>query len=244
MLPLFFVPTINSSNTLEAFGDEAHHAIKVVRLSIGDELQISDGAAHWAHARIIEIKKNSFIVEIIERFHKAAKSPELVVVQALMKSDRAKEAIELLTVAGVDRIIPWQSERSIAKWKNDLGEKWSTTARSAAKQARRPILPVIDTLQSTSAIAEMSARYSAGVELIVLHEEGEFPLSSLGQKLQASTSAAVAMIIGPEGGLTPNEIANFQSQGATVVRMGESVLRSAHAGFAALAAVQTLMARW
>ena len=241
MLSLFFVPEIGSSSRVEVRGDEAHHAIKVVRLGVGDRVQISDGTAHWITGSIVEVTKNSFVVEVEDRGAKELVAPELIVVQALMKSDRSKEAIELLTVAGVDRIIPWQSERAIAKWQNDLGEKWLNTAQGAAKQSRRPVLPLIETLQSTATIAK---RFAQGASFIVLHEEAELALSSLQATLQKNQYGPIVLVIGPEGGISPHEIQLFAEHGAHITRLGDHVLRSAHAGFASLAAVQTLLGRW
>jgi len=117
-------------------GDEAHHAIKVIRIKIDDELLLSDGSGAWVRGRIESIAKKSFLVTVVERGFASDATPELIVVQAIMKSDRAKEAIELLTVAGVTRIIPWQAARSIAKWQDDLGDKWVTTSIAAAKQSK------------------------------------------------------------------------------------------------------------
>ena len=241
MLPLFFVPEIGSSPEIEVSGDEARHAIKVVRLEVGEGVQLSDGVSRWIDGRITEVKKNSFVVTVESRHEHDSVVPELIVVQALMKSDRAKEAIELLTVAGVDRIIPWQAERSIAKWQHDLGEKWLTTSQVAAKQSRRPILPAIEDLQSTAVIGK---RFAQSAHMIILHEEATTQLSALAHELRSDKHGVIVLVIGPEGGISPQEIELFQSHGGVVTRLGDQVLRSAHAGFASLAAVQALLGRW
>ena len=238
MLSLFFVPAITSASHIIVDGDEAHHAMKVLRINIGDELMLADGQGSWVRGEVAALDKKSFAVDVLERGVVQENAQELIVIQALMKSDRAKEAIELLTVAGADRIIPWQSERSIAKWQSDLGEKWFTTAKTAAKQSRRLKLPEIEGPITTR---EIAARFGSGANLLVLHESAVDRLSELGSQI---TPAPIVLVVGPEGGLSENEIQALSQAGGRVVLLGNQVFRSAHAGFAGLAAIQTLISRW
>ena len=98
MLTLFFVPDLGAGSTIEVLGDEAHHAIKVIRVEVGEELLLADGNGGWARGSVQSIGKKSFTLAILERGFAPEEAQELIVIQALMKSDRAKEAIELLTV--------------------------------------------------------------------------------------------------------------------------------------------------
>jgi 16S rRNA (uracil1498-N3)-methyltransferase len=143
-----------------------------------------------------------------------------------------RETIELLTVAGVDRIIPWKAERSIAQEKDGSGEKWMAVAIAAAKQSRRLHFPVIESALTTNQIVERFAG-----KLIVLNENASHKLSDL----KFVDDDPVVIVIGPEGGMSGAELAQLSGN---EVRMGQEVLRSAHAGFAALAAIQTLIRRW
>ena len=155
-----------------------------------------------------------------------------------MKSDRAKEAIELLTVAGATTIIPWQSSRSIAKWQDDLGQKWLTTAITAAKQSRRILLPVIEGPITTAQIAK---RYAGTANLIILHEGATTKLSEIAPEF---VDGPIVLVIGPEGGLTGEELGELSAAGGKITLLGSEVLRSAHAGFAALSAISALIGRW
>jgi 16S rRNA (uracil1498-N3)-methyltransferase len=238
MLTLFFLPDLGMGSSLEVTGDEAHHAIKVLRVEIGEEILLADGSGSWARGKVETISKKSFSVEVLERGSQEARLPELIVIQALMKSDRAKEAIELLTVAGATTIIPWQSSRSIAKWQDDLGEKWLTTAIAAAKQSRRLILPVIEGPITTNQIAK---RFGGTSNLLVLHESATKKISDAVKELVA---APIILIVGPEGGITGEELGEFGAAGGQVVLLGSEVFRSAHAGFAALSAISALTGRW
>jgi 16S rRNA (uracil1498-N3)-methyltransferase len=162
------------------------------------------------------------------------------VVQALPKSDRVKEAIELIVEAGADRIIPWAAARSISKWQGDSQSKWQTTSMTAAKQSRRYFIPQVLDVHTAK---ELTSLFSTSTRALVLHEEGAQPISSVLTPADA-VHEEIFLIIGPEGGITPEEIQLFQSAGAEEVRLGEPILRSAHAAIAGLAAVQALIGRW
>ena len=238
MLTLFFVPDLGTDSIVHVEGDEAHHAIKVVRIKIGEELLLADGGGAWVRGNVESISKKSFTVTVVERGFASDIAPDLIVVQAMMKSDRAKEAIELLTVAGVTRIIPWQAARSIAKWQDDLGEKWVSTSIAAAKQSRRFNLPEIESPITTAHIAK---RFGKSANLFVLHESATIKLSDAAKSLKPGP---IVFVIGPEGGLTSDELGQLASAGGTVVLLGNEIFRSAHAGFAALSAISALTGRW
>ena len=238
MLTLFFVPDLGSGNHVVVGGDEAHHAIKVLRTDVGEEIVLADGSGAYARGRVSKIGKKEFEIEVLERGVQKPQTPEIIVIQALMKSDRAKEAIELLTVAGASTIIPWQSARSIAKWQDDLGEKWLATSITASKQSRRLILPVIEPPIST---AQISRRFAERANLIVLHEGATTKLSDITQSL---IDGPIVFVIGPEGGLSGEEIGELSAAGGKVTLLGTEVLRSAHAGFAAISAISALIGRW
>jgi len=232
MLSVFVVPEITDAQTLVIEGDEAHHAIKVVRLNIGEEIIVTDGAGTWVQGQVSSLEKKSFSIAISQRGFEKERTPQLIVIQALTKSDRMRETIELLTVAGVDRIIPWKAERSIAHEKDGSGEKWMAVAIAASKQSRRLHFPVIERALTTHQIVERFAG-----KLIVLNENASHKLSDL----KFVDDDPVVIVVGPEGGMSEAELAQLSGN---EVRMGQEVLRSAHAGFAALAAIQTLIRRW
>lgn len=232
MLSTFVVPDIGNASTITVEGNEAHHAIKVVRLNLSEEIVLTDGQGNWAQGKVSAIGKKSFEVTVQLRGFEERRSPELIVIQALTKSDRMRETIELLTVAGVDRIIPWKAERSIAHEKESSTQKWSAVAVAAAKQSRRVRFPVIESAVTTREIAE---RF--GGKIVVLHESASHKISDL----TFLDNEPIVILVGPEGGITEAELAVLSGN---VVRLGQEVLRSAHAGFAALSAVQTLIQRW
>ena len=238
MLTLFFSDQISTGQRQVLENEEAHHAIKVLRLNTGEVIKISDGVGNWVSGPIVEIAKKELFISITERGEIQAAKPELVLVQAITKSDRNKEMLELAVEAGVDRIIPWQSERSISKWQSDSEQKWQVGIKQSCKQARQVKLPQLMQVMSTTEVIKSISEGGFG---IVFHEEASTKFSDL---TIPNSQSSVYLVIGPEGGISEQELLSFQNIGSKVVRLGDTVLRSAHAGFAALSAVQTKLGRW
>ncbi len=219
-------------------GDDGHHASRVLRVEPGEELLLSDGKGSWSRVTISSVDKKSVSVTVLETGVQRALPTTITVIQALTKGDRAKEAIELLTESGADVIIPWQSSRSIGKAEAGV-EKLRTTAREASKQSRRFWVPEVKDVASTKEILSIIATSDLA---IVLHESAVTKFSDVFADL--NEVAHVAIVIGPEGGLTDEELELMQSAGAKVVVLGRPILRSAHAGIAAVSAVSAALKIW
>ena len=240
MLTLFLVDKLESSQQIEVAGDEAHHAIKVLRIKLGEEILVSDGSGNWVRAVVENIEKKTFMAKVLERGFQEEKSPRLIVVQGLPKSDRVKDAIEILVESGVDLIIPWQADRSISKWQKDSLDKWQSAAVAATKQSRRFRKPEIVDGLSLSQLLEIESENSA---FLVMHESATTKLSEVVTSKFAGMSEII-IVIGPEGGISDSELALLEGAGAHIVGLGPEVFRSAHAGGAALSAVSALIGRW
>ena len=236
MLTLFFVDDLPTQigSLYEFDSEDAHHAVRVLRMAAGDTFMLADGTGAWSQVKAFAVKKKSMEVEVIASGFQEALPTTITVVQALPKSDRAIEAIVLLTEAGVDRIVPWASSRSIGK----ASDKFSVTAREASKQSRRLRIPEVTDIATTSQICEAIALSDLA---IVFHESAEMKLSDC---ISSHNVAHLLIIIGPEGGITPTEIDEFKAAGAKVALMGRPILRSAHAGIAAVAAISALLKVW
>jgi len=236
MLTLFFVddlPTkVGQSYVFK--NDDANHAIRVLRMSAGDIFMLSDGNGAWSEVKAFAIKKKSMEVEVIASGFQEALATTITVVQALPKSDRAKEAIELLTEAGVDRIVPWAAARSIGK----SSDKFAVAAREASKQSRRLRIPETTDVATTEQICEAIKLSDLA---IAFDESSTIKLSDC---ISSHNVAHLLIIIGPEGGITPTELEAFSQAGAKIALMGRPILRSAHAGIAAVAAVSALLKVW
>lgn len=232
----------NSELTID--GDEAHHMVKVARHGVGDQVALSDGNGMVAKVRISEVARDSVRVLVQEVEHHSAPPIALTVIQALTKSDRAHECIELLVEAGVDEIIPWQSSRSVGKWQSqDSGERWNEWIRGAVKQSRRNRIPSLGKLITSLAQFKIPAK---GSILFTFDENSsqnlDFNLLSALPNMEEIDR--IFIVIGPEGGITVDELAAFSEMGAITLRLGGPVLRSAHAGAIALGAVQSALSIW
>lgn len=238
MRTLFFVsdlPTqIGTSYTFD--NEDALHAIRVLRTGVGETFWLSDGKGSFSTVKALEIGKRSMKCEVLESEFQEPLDIEYTVIQALPKGDRLKESTGLLTEAGADRIVFWNSARSIGKADKTL-EKLDVTVREASKQARRFRIPEIVGPLSTAAVIDEIARTDLA---IVFHESAITKISAI----TASSPKKALIIIGPEGGITDEELNAFTSSGAKIVLMGRPIFRSAHAGIAGLAALQTLLKSW
>lgn len=236
MFTLFFVDDLPTTigGLYEFANDDANHAIRVLRMQTGAEFMLSDGQGSWSQVVATEVKKKSMQVQVMDSGFQQPLATTITVVQALPKGDRAKEAVELLTEAGVDRIVPWASARSIGKG----SEKFAITAREASKQSRRFRIPEVT---ETATTAQICDAIKVSDLAIAFHESAT---SKLSDQVSSHNVEHLLIIIGPEGGLTDEEIAAFTDAGAKVALMGRPILRSAHAGIAAVSAVSALLKVW
>ena len=238
MLTLFFVEklptTVGEKYIFD--NDDALHAVRVLRTNIGEIFNLGDGNGSWARVQVEVVNKKSLEVKVLETGFEAPLPQSFTVIQAIPKGDRAKEAIELCTVGGADRIIMWAASRSIGKSDEKL-DKLQVTAREASKQSRRFRIPSVVGVASTENIIDEIAKADLA---IVLHEAAPSKISDLITR----DAKKVLIIVGPEGGLTDAEVDTFAAAGAKVSLLGRPILRSAHAGLAALSAVNTALSVW
>ena len=236
MLTLFFVPDLPTQvGASYSFNSEdANHAIKVLRIEVGEIFRVSDGNGGWANVQVNEVTKRSLETTVLEVGRQEPLEIKFTVVQALPKSDRAKEAVELLTEAGADVIVPWLANRSISR--TEVISKFATTAREASKQSRRLFIPQLHETVKERGVIELIKNADLA---LVFHESAQVKLSEI---ITPQTKAKnVVIVIGPEGGITEEELASFAAAGAHVAGLGRPILRSAHAGLAALSAVNSLL---
>ncbi|MCW3840095.1 16S rRNA (uracil(1498)-N(3))-methyltransferase [Micromonospora yasonensis] len=241
--PLFLVDALPTGDTLTLDGPEGRHAATVQRLRVGEELLLADGRGGTAAAAVTAVGKGTLDLRVISRGYVDASVPRLVVVQGIAKGDRGELAVQAMTEVGVDEIVPWSASRSVAQWRGERGvrarEKWAATAREAAKQARRAWLPVVAGTpdESTTTVAR---RIAGAAAAFVLHEEAAERLTTA----ELPETGEIVLVVGPEGGIAPPELAAFEQAGAGTVRLGPSVLRTSTAGVAALTVLATRLARW
>jgi 16S rRNA (uracil1498-N3)-methyltransferase len=235
--PLFFVDAAAlDGDRVVVEGAEGRHAADVRRLRVGEHVDLGDGRGHLAHGAVVEVARGRIVVEVGRREEIPAASPRFVVVQALAKGGRDLDAVEAMTEVGVDEIVAWSASRSVARPTERTLSRWSATAREAAKQSRRAWVPSLGGPLSTT---ELCARLADATLAIVLHESAPEPVATL----PLPAMGDVVLVVGPEGGLTDEELDAFSVVGARVRRLGDPVLRTSTAGVAALS-VLSASARW
>ena len=223
-------------------GPEGRHAATVRRLRAGERVDLTDGAGLLAECVVAVVAgRDALELDVLARRRTPAPDPRIVVVQALPKGDRGELAVELMTEVGVDEIVPWQASRCVTQWKPDRRDKalgrWRSTAREAAKQARRAWLPEITDLATT---ADVAVRLASAASAVILHEEAQRPLSGL----VAPAKGDLVVVVGPEGGVTEEELERFAGAGGVPALLGPTVLRTSTAGVAAAAVLLAATGRW
>ncbi|MGY1839152.1 MULTISPECIES: 16S rRNA (uracil(1498)-N(3))-methyltransferase [unclassified Modestobacter] len=238
--PLFLVDELPDAAEVTVDGAEGRHAVDVLRLTAGERVKVADGRGLLVEGTVTDAGPRGLRVQVHTRHEVPAPQPEFVLVQALPKGDRGPLAVDLATELGVDRIVPWTAARCVTRWREDRVEKglakWRSAARAASKQARRPRVPEVTEPMTTRQVIGLLA----DVDLtLVLHEQARDPLA----RVEVPATGSVAVVVGPEGGLTDGEVVAFRAAGAQSVRLGTEVLRTSTAGAAALAAL-SVRTRW
>jgi 16S rRNA (uracil1498-N3)-methyltransferase len=234
---LFFVDAAAlTAERIVVDGAEGRHAADVRRLRVGERVDVGDGCGRLAHGVVAAVARGRIEVDVRSRTDVAAPSPRFVVVQALAKGGRDLDAVEAMTEVGVDEIIVWAAARSVAKPTDKTPAKWSATAREAAKQSRRAWIPQVTGPLST---AEACTRVESAALAVALHQDAAERLASAAMPDEGD----VLLVVGPEGGLSPDEVDTFVTAGAYVCRLGDSVLRTSTAGVAAIS-VLSAARRW
>lgn len=239
--PVFLVPALPAVGPAILDGPEGRHAAVVRRLGLGERLLLADGVGGRAAGVVTGVEKESLRLDVVAVEAVPRLEPLVTVVQALPKGDRGEAAVEVMTEAGVDTVVPWQASRCVTRWREARGDKalgrWRATAREAAKQSRRFWLPEVAELASTATVRTLLCGADAGY---VLHEEAVEPLAAVA----VPAAGSIVLVVGPEGGIAPDELAGFVEMGAVPVRLGPTVLRTSTAGVAALAVISARTPRW
>ena len=225
-------------------GAEAHHAAAVRRVRIGEDVTGGDGCGVWLQGTVSAVAAKEVVVTLDPERARVIEEPRprVALVQALAKGDRDELAVQTATELGVDDVMPWQAARSISRWDAAKASKgvarWESIAREAAKQAHRAWLPTVTPPVTTSQLAELAAT----TRMLVLDPTAREKLSDV--VFVAAEATPILLVVGPEGGITPDELASLAEAGARRVRLGDTVLRTSTAGPAALTVVNLALGRW
>ena len=222
-------------------GAEGRHAATVRRLAAGERVDLTDGAGLVAECVVTAAGPGRLELGVLARRSEPRPDPALVVAQALPKGEHGPLAVDLMTEGGVDVIVPWAARRCVTRWEGARGDRalarWRAAAAQAAKQSRRAWLPEVTALASTG---DLTGRVATASLAVLLDPAAAVALT----KIDLPGSGDILLIVGPEGGVTPAEIAQLSEAGSVPARLGPTVLRASSAGLVAAAIVASRSGRW
>lgn len=219
-------------------GAEGHHAAAVVRLRVGEQITLTDGLGTSATCHTLEISKGEISLQVDSVQTQDRATPEIWLIQALAKGDRDELAVQMATELGVGGVAAWQAGRSVSRWDGVKVEKgiarWRQICIEASKQSHRSWFPQI--------LGEVSSGVPQNLPglTLVLEPSATTRLS----EVQITDFGRVNLIVGPEGGLTEEELIAAESFGYVLVALGNEVLRTSTAGPAALVLLHGKTGRW
>jgi 16S rRNA (uracil1498-N3)-methyltransferase len=225
MLPRFLAESIDiATSTARLADDEARHLAQVLRLGVGDEVAVFDGAGREFRARVERVSKDCADLRLIEEFP-AAPEPavRLTLAQAVIKGEKMDDVVRDATMMGVGAIEPLVTEHTAAHMKAGRSpERWRRIAIASAKQCRRAVVPAIGEGQ---AFADWLAQDRSALRLLLVEPSASVeghPVSTLGVDRPASAS----LLVGPEGGWSVSEIESAVRAGCVPITLGRRTLRA------------------
>lgn len=233
-MPRFFVePRDINNNRAVITGPEVKHINKVLRLKEGDAVTLLDGLGNSYKASIYRCSKDTVMCHVQEKQVAGGEPPvQITVVQGLPKGDKMELVIQKGTELGITRFIPLKSKRSIVRLdEKKAGERktrWQRVALEAAKQCRRPLVPVVDEPMEWHQV--LSAVPQDALLLMPYEDEQTMTLKDIIHSEQHKQNFYI--IIGPEGGFEPEEVALAKDYGVKTVSLGPRIMRTETAGLA------------
>lgn len=232
----FFVDAVENQK-LVVSGDQFLHMTKVLRMKVGDCFLAICGNSKEYECKIVEISANQAICDVINTKEVATDSKANVAVfQACVKGDKFDLIIQKLSELGITRLVPFDSDFSIAKCQESKTERYNKIAKEACKQCRRTIpMTVANPLKFGQMLQELQ-----NYDLIIFcneHEESK----SLRETMKGFWGESIAIIVGSEGGFSPSEIQKLQNSNAKSITLGKRILRAETASIVTAACVVLLL---
>jgi 16S rRNA (uracil1498-N3)-methyltransferase len=214
--------------------EETHHALHVLRVSPAETICVTDGNGTVALCKTDGVTEGRLVASIIEKRQERRPQPEIVLYQAAPKGTKIDEIVERSAELGIAELCVFRSMRTVVQWRGDkieqLAGRWHVKARSAAKQSRNPFA-----MRTGPAVtwAGMLDRIRLEPFAVTLWEDGSVGL----REVLPERTERVAIVVGPEGGLTSEEAHELADAGAAPVSLGPRIFRTEMASVAATAAL-------
>jgi 16S rRNA (uracil1498-N3)-methyltransferase len=238
-MPRFYIPNPRiEQKLLKVEGSEVRHIRRVLRLKVGDRLVLFDGSAKEYEGIIIEESPSSVVMKVENISSPARESPlEITLAQSLLKGEKMEYLIQKATELGIEKIIPFFSSRSVPlldkSKKLRRYHRWEKIAIEACKQCGRITVPRVEPLQVYSEMLGMAP--SEALRLILWEKKGR----GLKEVLKGSKGRTkIFFVVGPEGGMSDEEVGEAEKAGFIPITLGKRILRSETAGLCLLSVVQ------
>jgi len=223
-------------------GSEGKHAVNVRRMRVGEGIQLSDGKGLRVRGQVSALGNSSLTVSVESVVQESAPEVGLTIIQALAKGDRDELSIQAATELGCWGVVPWQAERSISKWEGakiaKSVDRWQTIVSEAAKQSLRVFEPIVAQPIGSKQLVASVKDYDLVLVLDPTANKG------LGSVALDDSQKSVAIVVGPEGGISDHELEALEDAGAVRVHLGAPILRTSTAGVAAIAVIQSKLGLW
>lgn len=243
MYHFFVTKEQTAGDRIEITGDDVNHMKNVLRMKIGEQVTVSDGCDREYLCHIEEIFDDHIELKIEDIFGVTNELPsEIVLFQGLPKGDKMELIIQKAVELGAARVVPVMTNRTIVKWDAKKAkkkiERYNTIAKTAAKQAKRSVIPVVEEVVSFRQACEMASELSAN---LIPYENAKGMNASRKAIADIKGKQSIGIFIGPEGGFEKKEVEQAVAVGAIPITLGKRILRTETAGMAVLSILMFLL---
>lgn len=234
--PRAYAPDAEEGKDVLLPPDEGAHLTRVLRLGVGGAVRLFDGKGAEYAGEIIAVRRADVRVRVDHPEESAAESPvRFIVAPALIKGDGFDEVVRDAVMMGATVVRPLLTERTIAKPRETMVERWSRVALAATKQSGRATLA---TVEAPVTVDQLLASDASAMRLVCVEPSADMLVTDV---LTLPPPASALLLTGPEGGWSPGELELFKEQAVTFVRIGQRTITAERATLAALA---VLIAAW
>lgn len=244
-MPRFFVSKENineEERIISILGEDAFHIARSLRMAVGDSLTVCDGEGRDYDCTLTKIRDNRVDCDIDEAKLCPAEPPyKATVYQALVKGERLDVAIQKSVEFGASAIVPFESSRCIVRMKGEKegskSQRRRRIAAEAAKQCGRGIVPEVTEPMSFADMLSEAAK--CDLAIFCYEKEGERMLGATLESLRTEPPKSVAIVVGPEGGFSPEEAERAEKAGLSLLGLGKRILRTESAAAFVLACLSS-----
>jgi 16S rRNA (uracil1498-N3)-methyltransferase len=236
MRRFFVAPHTLNDEVITLSAEILHHLGAVLRITAGEEIVLLDGLGNLCRCRIESLDRRSGTARVLQRWREEESAFPVHLLQALPKGDKMDLVLQKGTELGVSAFVPVLAGRSVSRPETGQEKRlarWERIIREAARQCRRPCLP---RLSSPQYLADALAECDADLRLMLWEDESR----PFAEALPTAAPRHAAILVGPEGGFSPEEAELARRAGFIPVRVGPRILRTETAGFAAASILQYL----